>query len=112
MYLRDDLRKDSIVQNIINVMYLILKRETQLDIPLVTYRTRCVHCYHVLLGVGDRHADNVILTKDGILFHIDYGFILGKDPKPLQPPMRLDHYMIEALVGTQTQQFEQFRNCS
>ncbi|CEG45400.1 Phosphatidylinositol kinase (PIK-D) [Plasmopara halstedii] len=162
MYKRDDLRKDSIVQNIINVMYLILKQETRLDIPLVTYRVlptssfdglieivenahtlyaiirdhgtimNFLHHYNghrtlsdisssfreslaaytvitFLLGVGDRHADNVMLTKDGILFHIDYGFILGKDPKPLQPPMRLDHYMIEALGGTQTQQFEQFK---
>ncbi|CAH0481770.1 unnamed protein product [Peronospora belbahrii] len=162
MYKRDDLRKDSIVQNIINVMYLILKQETRLDIPLVTYRVlpassfdglieivenahtlysiirdhgtimNFLHHYNghrtlsdisssfreslaaytvitFLLGVGDRHADNVMLTKDGILFHIDYGFILGKDPKPLQPPMRLDHFMIEALGGTQTPQFEQFK---
>ncbi|RLN45683.1 hypothetical protein BBO99_00001640 [Phytophthora kernoviae] len=162
MYKRDDLRKDSIVQNIINVMYLILKQETRLDIPLVTYRVlptssfdglieivenahtlysiirdhgtimNFLHHYNghrtlsdisssfreslaaytvitFLLGVGDRHADNVMLTKDGILFHIDYGFILGKDPKPLQPPMRLDHYMIEALGGTQTAQFDQFK---
>lgn len=162
MYKRDDLRKDAIVQNIINVMYQILKQETRLDIPLVTYRVvptssfdglieivenahtlysiirdhgsimNFLHHYNghrtlseisasfreslaaytvitFLLGVGDRHADNVMLTKDGILFHIDYGFILGKDPKPLQPPMRLDHYMIEALGGTQTAQFEQFK---
>ncbi|KAJ0412531.1 hypothetical protein ATCC90586_006898 [Pythium insidiosum] len=162
MYKRDDLRKDAIVQNIINVMYLILKQETRLEIPVVTYRVlptssfdglieivenahtlysiirdhgnilNFLHHYNghrtlseisssfreslaaytvitFLLGVGDRHADNVMLTKDGILFHIDYGFILGKDPKPLQPPMRLDHYMIEALGGTQTAQFEQFK---
>jgi hypothetical protein len=162
MYKRDDLRKDAIVQNIINVMYTILQQETRLDIPLVTYRVlptssfdgliemvenahtlysiirdhgsilNFLHHYNghrtlseistsfreslaaytvitFLLGVGDRHADNVMLTKDGILFHIDYGFILGKDPKPLQPPMRLDHYMIEALGGTQTAQFEQFK---
>ncbi|TMW62565.1 hypothetical protein Poli38472_005183 [Pythium oligandrum] len=162
MYKRDDLRKDAIVQNIINVMYLILKQETRLVIPLMTYRVlptssfdglieivenahtlysiirdhgsilNFLHHYNghrtlseistsfreslaaytvitFLLGVGDRHADNVMLTKDGILFHIDYGFILGKDPKPLQPPMRLDHYMIEALGGTQTAQFEQFK---
>lgn len=162
MYKRDDLRKDAVVQNIINVMYLILKQETRLDIPLVTYRVlptssfdglieivenahtlysiirdhgsilNFLHHYNghrtlseistsfreslaaytvitFLLGVGDRHADNVMLTKEGILFHIDYGFILGKDPKPLQPPMRLDHYMIEALGGSQTEQFEQFK---
>ncbi|KAI9912573.1 hypothetical protein PsorP6_005264 [Peronosclerospora sorghi] len=42
MYKRDDLRKDWIVQNIINVMYLILKREnttgySACDIPRASY---------------------------------------------------------------------------
>ncbi|OQR92302.1 phosphatidylinositol kinase (PIK-D) [Thraustotheca clavata] len=153
MYKRDDLRKDSAVQNIIRVMYWILKQETQqFNSSLVTYRVtptssydglieivenahtlysiirehgNIMHFLHhynghrtlsdistsfreslaaytvitFLLGVGDRHAENVMLTNDGKLFHIDYGFILGKDPKPLQPPMRLDSYMMEALGG-------------
>ena len=30
----------------------------------------------------------------GNLFHIDFGYILGRDPKPLPPPMKLSKEMV------------------
>ncbi|OQR70311.1 phosphatidylinositol 3-kinase catalytic subunit type 3-like [Tropilaelaps mercedesae] len=67
----------------------------------------CVITY--LLGVGDRHLDNLLLTKRGQLFHIDFGYILGRDPKPLPPPMKLSREMVEAMGGVSADHYNEFK---
>ncbi|CAH2087294.1 unnamed protein product [Euphydryas editha] len=67
----------------------------------------CVITY--LLGVGDRHLDNLLLTRSGALFHIDFGYILGRDPKPLPPPMKLSREMVEAMGGVADPHYQEFR---
>ena len=57
----------------------------------------CVMTY--VLGVGDRHLDNLLLTRDGRLFHIDFGYMFGRDPKPFPPPVKLCPEMVEAMGG-------------
>lgn len=45
----------------------------------------------------------------GRLFHIDFGYILGRDPKPLPPPMKLSKEMVEAMGGTNSDHFNDFK---
>ena len=67
----------------------------------------CIITY--LLGVGDRHLDNLLLTKSGNLFHIDFGYILGRDPKPFPPPMKLSREMVEGMGGVGSDHYQQFK---
>ncbi|KAH7573032.1 hypothetical protein JRO89_XS03G0054200 [Xanthoceras sorbifolium] len=48
-----------------------------------------------------RHLDNLLLRDDGRLFHVDFGYILGRDPKPFPPPMKLCKEMVEAMGGAE-----------
>lgn len=51
----------------------------------------------------------LISVHPGKLFHIDFGYILGRDPKPLPPPMKLSKEMVEGMGGMQSEQYQEFR---
>jgi len=67
----------------------------------------CVITY--LLGIGDRHLENIMITDNGILFHIDYSFILGYDAKNINPKMRITTDMVDALGGINSENYKEFK---
>ncbi|GAA5908761.1 hypothetical protein JCM6882_008200 [Rhodosporidiobolus microsporus] len=68
----------------------------------------CIVTY--LLGVGDRHLDNLLLSPDGHFFHVDFGYILGRDPKPLPPAVKVCKEMVEAMGGMQSPHYARFKS--
>ena len=62
-----------------------------------------------ILGIGDRHLENLMLKPTGHLWHLDFGFIFGQDPKPWPAPMRLTKEMVEGMGGFQSRYYEKFK---
>lgn len=83
-----------------------IRKET-LDTFIKSCAGYCVITY--LLGVGDRHLDNLLLAPDGHFFHIDFGFILGRDPKPFAPEMKLCKEMIDGMGGSSSPHYQEFK---
>jgi len=60
-----------------------------------------------LLGVGDRHLDNLLLHVNGHFLHCDYSFILGRDPKTYLP-LRITEDMVLGMGGRDSDNFSKF----
>jgi len=52
-----------------------------------------------VFGIGDRHLDNLLLTPEGHVLHIDYAYRYGADPKPFPPPIKLAREMVSVMMS-------------
>ena len=68
----------------------------------------CIITY--LLGIGDRHLENIMITDKGYIFNIDFGYVIGKDPKIISPEFRITSEMIDAMGGYQSIYYKNFQN--
>ena len=87
------------------------KNEKELNKKLDSYINSCAgYCVVTyILGIGDRHLENLMIDKNGKLFHIDFGYILGKDPKPMPPPIKLCKEMVDCMGGKNSKRYEEFQ---
>lgn len=162
LYKKEDVRKDQIIINAINIANFILKKEEGLNLDIMTYNvlptsqqtgmieiiqnsetiyyiqeklkstilnyildnndsctikdvrerflnSTAAYCViNYLFGIGDRHLDNIMVNKNGTLFHIDYGYILGNDPILNNPGIRITNEIIDAIGGQNSKNYQIF----
>ena len=64
-----------------------------------------------LTALGDRHLENLMLQKNGKMWHLDFGYILGKNPPKKGmwvPPIRINKPMILGLGGQNSPGYREF----
>ncbi|CEP01345.1 unnamed protein product (mitochondrion) [Plasmodiophora brassicae] len=68
-------------------------------------------CY--LLQIKDRHNGNILLTNDGSIVHIDFGFMLSNSPGGNmnfeRAPFKLTAEYVEVMEGEDSEAFRYFR---
>jgi hypothetical protein len=67
----------------------------------------CVLSY--IMGLGDRHQENILVNRYGELVHIDFSYLLGEDPKNAAVEMKITPEMLTMLGGKSSRQFIIFK---
>ena len=65
-----------------------------------------------VIGVGDRHLDNLMVTDDGALFNIDFGYIFRQEVfhrKVSDTSMKITPEILDALGGENSTYFKMFK---
>jgi hypothetical protein len=83
---------------------------------LDTIKTRFVHSLSIssaisyIIGLGDRHLDNIMINNLGQIFHIDFGYIMDNPIKIFNmPEIKLTNDIIDFLGGVNSIYYQDFK---
>uniref|UniRef100_A0A4W4HEK6 phosphatidylinositol-4,5-bisphosphate 3-kinase n=1 Tax=Electrophorus electricus TaxID=8005 RepID=A0A4W4HEK6_ELEEL len=122
----DDLRQDMLTLQMIQLMDVLWKTEgldlrDKLDQAIEEFTLSCAgYCVATyVLGIGDRHSDNIMIRENGQLFHIDFGHFLGNFKAKFginreRVPFILTYDFVHVIQQGRTnnsEKFERFREC-
>jgi hypothetical protein len=67
-------------------------------------------CISYILGLGDRHLDNIMINDQGQIFHIDYGYLMENPTTSIlsAPNIKVTTVMIDFLGGATSKYYEEF----
>uniref|UniRef100_A0A3B4ZZX4 Phosphatidylinositol 4,5-bisphosphate 3-kinase catalytic subunit delta isoform n=1 Tax=Stegastes partitus TaxID=144197 RepID=A0A3B4ZZX4_9TELE len=120
----DDLRQDMLTLQMIQLMENLWKKEgldlrDKLEQAIEEFTLSCAgYCVATyVLGIGDRHNDNIMIRETGQLFHIDFGHFLGNFKRKLginreRVPFILTYDFVHVIQEGKTnnsEKFERFR---
>ena len=86
------------------LQFIIEKNENKLIADVLDkymYSLVCYTLHNYFIGLGDRHLQNIMITHDGSIFHIDFGFIMGLDTSSLiSTEVKLNSGMLDVIGGS------------
>lgn len=63
-----------------------------------------------IIGLGDRHLDNIMIRKDGVIFHIDYGYVLESPITLLEmPQIKVTNDIMDFMEGINSCYYNDFK---
>ncbi len=114
-YIEDSITLRMINQNGYTLQNYILNRN--LDQTLDSIKTRFMQslsissCISYIIGLGDRHLDNIMINKKGQIFHIDYAYIMENPLTTFfeMPQIKVTNDIIDFLGGPQSVYYNDFK---
>jgi hypothetical protein len=117
-YIEDSITLRLINENGYTLQNYILNHNSNLTLDMIKTRFVCSlsisSSISYIIGLGDRHLDNIMINKKGQIFHIDYGYIMENPITSMtsffeMPQIKVTNDIIDFLGGSQSIYYDNFK---